>query len=68
MSLGEFIYFRALLNPDAIIGILSALRRVSVVTAFLFAVFVLKEDRIRAKSAAISLLILGLIILATAKA
>lgn len=67
MSLGEFVYFQALLDPQAIIGILSALRRVSVVTAFVFAVFVLKEDRIRAKSAAISLLIVGLAILAAAK-
>lgn len=67
MSLGEFIYFQALLDPEAIIGILSALRRVSVVTAFLFAVFALKEDKIAANSLAISLLIFGLIILATVK-
>jgi bacterial/archaeal transporter family protein len=50
LIIADFVYFYALSDPDSLISIVSALRRGSVVIAFLTGAFILKEKRIKEKA------------------
>lgn len=64
LTAADMAYFLALTQPDAMISIVSMVRRSSVVVSFCFGAFVLHERNLRAKAFDLLLLIASLIFLA----
>lgn len=60
----DFVYFNAVADPDALISVISPIRRASVVVAFTFGIVRLGELHWRAKSACIAGILLGVVFLA----
>jgi drug/metabolite transporter (DMT)-like permease len=63
LSAADFMYFYSLSLPDAMISIVSMIRRGSVVFSFFFGVLVLHEKNLRAKALDLALVMLGLLCL-----
>lgn len=66
LLLADAAYFKALQNPDAQIGLLSALRRSSLLVSFGFGMFLFKDKNSLAKWGPVLCIITGLIILSWA--
>ncbi|MCR4809896.1 MAG: DMT family transporter [Prevotella sp.] len=63
LSAADFMYFYSLSLPDAMISIVSMVRRGSVVVSFLFGAFLFHEKNLRAKTLDLALMLLGLLFL-----
>ena len=64
LLLADFAYFTALHQPDALVSLISPLRRTSVVIPFLLGVLVYKEKGFRLKAICLAGLLFGVFILA----
>ena len=63
LSTADFVYFYALSQPDAMISIVSMIRRGSVVVSFLFGALFFHEKNLRSKSIDLLLVLLGMLFL-----
>ena len=63
LSAADFIYFYSLSLPDAMISIVSMIRRGSVVVSFLFGALFFHERNLRAKAVDLALVLLGMLFL-----
>ena len=59
----DFVYMQALSQPDALISVVSMIRRGSVLVSFAIGAFVLREQNLRAKAHDLVLLALSMILL-----
>jgi bacterial/archaeal transporter family protein len=60
----DFLYFTAISQPDALISLISPVRRTSVIVSFLLGIFLFKEKHVLAKGVCIGGIVLGVILLA----
>lgn len=67
LALADWTFFHAVAVPDAQIGILGILRRLSVVVSFTLGAWLLHEKHVRAKLAALACILAGVCILGLAK-
>lgn len=63
LCIADFVYFYALSVPDAMISIVSMVRRGSVIVSFLFGAMVFKEKNLRSKAVDLGLVLLGMVFL-----
>lgn len=63
LSTADFVYFYSLSLPEAMISIVSMVRRGSVIVSFLFGVAFFHEKNLRAKAVDLALVLLGMIFL-----
>jgi drug/metabolite transporter (DMT)-like permease len=63
LLISDFTYFSALADPDALLSVVSPLRRSSVLIAFLFGIVQLKEHNWRAKAPCIAAILAGVFLL-----
>ncbi len=63
LSTADFVYFYALSLPDAMISIVSMVRRGSVIVSFLFGAAFFHEKNLRAKAVDLALVLLGMVFL-----
>ena len=63
LSTADFVYFYSLSLPDAMISIVSMVRRGSVIVSFLFGSAFFHEKNLRAKAVDLALVLLGMIFL-----
>jgi transporter family protein len=63
LILTDFFYFYALSDPEALISILSGIRRSGVVISFIFGAIFLKENNIRKKSIFLAGIIIGVLLM-----
>ena len=63
LSIADFMYFYSLSLPDAMISIVSMIRRGSVVVSFLFGAAFFHEKNLKAKALDLALVLLGMIFL-----
>jgi transporter family protein len=63
LSLADFLYFYALSDPDALIGIVSVFRRGSVVISFTLGAAFFKEGNIRSKAFALIGILIGALLM-----
>ncbi len=63
LSLADFAYFFALKDSDAMISIVSMVRRSSVVVSFAFGALMLREKNLRAKALDLVFILIGMIFL-----
>ena len=63
LSAADFVYFYALSLDDAMISIISMIRRGSVLVTFLFGALVVKEKNIKSKAFDLLLILIGMIFL-----
>ena len=63
LSTADFLYFYSLSLPDAMISIVSMVRRGSVVVSFLFGAWFFHERNLRAKAVDLALVLLGMVFL-----
>lgn len=63
LSLADFFYFYALSQPEALIGVVSLIRRGSVVIAFSLGAVIFKEGNIKRKSIALAGILVGIVLL-----
>ena len=63
LSAADFVYFYALSLDDAMISIISMIRRGSVLVTFLFGALVVKEKNIKSKAFDLLLILLGMVFL-----
>lgn len=63
ITISDALYFFALKDSDALLSVVSMIRRCSVVITFLFGAFMFKEHNIRDKAVYLAILLLGLIML-----
>lgn len=63
LCIADFVYFYALSVPDAMISVVSMVRRGSVIVSFLFGALVFKEKNLRSKAFDLGLVLLGMIFL-----
>ena len=63
LSTADFLYFYSLSLPDAMISIVSMVRRGSVIVSFLFGALFFHEKNLRAKAIDLALVLLGMIFL-----
>jgi drug/metabolite transporter (DMT)-like permease len=59
----DILYFTAIAQPDALISLISPVRRTSVIVSFLLGIFLFREKHIRSKGACIAGIITGVILL-----
>jgi drug/metabolite transporter (DMT)-like permease len=59
----DMLYFTAIAQPDALISLISPVRRASVIVSFLLGIFLFKEKHIRSKGACVIGIITGVILL-----
>lgn len=59
----DFVYMWALTNPDAMISVVSMIRRGSVIVSFLFGALVFREKNLKSKAWDMALLLLGMFFL-----
>jgi drug/metabolite transporter (DMT)-like permease len=59
----DMLYFTAIAQPDALISLISPVRRVSVVVSFLLGIFLFQERHWRSKAACVAGIITGVILL-----
>ena len=63
LSAADFVYFYALSFPDAMISIVSMVRRGSVIVSFLFGAMLLHEKNLKSKLVDLMLVLLGMVFL-----
>ena len=63
LSTADFVYFYSLSLPDAMISIVSMVRRSSVIVSFLFGAMLFHEKNLKAKAFDLALVLLGMIFL-----
>jgi len=63
LAAADFLYFYALTQPDALISVVSMIRRGSVIVSFLFGALAYHEKNLRAKALDLCLVILSMIFL-----
>lgn len=63
LSAADFLYFYALSLPDAMISIVSMIRRSSVIVSFLFGAILFHENNLRAKAFDLILVLLSMVLL-----
>ena len=63
LTAADMAYFYALSEPDAMISVVSMVRRSSVVVSFLFGAFYFREKNLRAKALDLLLIMLGMLCL-----
>lgn len=63
LSAADFLYFYALSVPDAMISIVSMIRRGSVIVSFLFGAIMFREHNLKAKAIDLSLVLLSMVLL-----
>jgi len=63
LSMADFLYFYALSMPDAMISIVSMVRRGSVVVSFGMGAFIFREKNLKAKALDLALVVLSMILL-----
>lgn len=63
LSAADFVYFYSLSLPDAMISVVSMIRRGSVIVSFLFGAAFFHEKNLRAKVVDLSLVLLGMLFL-----
>lgn len=63
LAMADFFYFYALTYPDALISVITALRRASVVVAFAFGAYLFREKNIRKKAYYLIGILAGVMIL-----
>ncbi|KGI61479.1 putative membrane protein [Prevotella sp. DNF00663] len=63
LSIADFVYFYALSKPDAMISIVSMIRRGSVLVSFLFGAMIFHEKNLKAKALDLFFVLLGMIFL-----
>ena len=63
LSVADFLYFYALSDPDSLIGIVSLVRRGSVIIAFSLGAVIFKEGNIKRKAWALAGILIGIILL-----
>lgn len=63
LSAADFVYFFALSFPDAMISIVSMVRRGSVIVSFLFGAMMLHEKNLKSKMVDLLLVLLGMVFL-----
>ena len=63
LAFADWLYFRALADPEALISIGSLLRRFSVVITFALGAFIFRERNLRRKTVALALVLAGTLIL-----
>lgn len=63
LGLADFCYFSSLAQDDALIAVVSMIRRGSVVVSFAFGAFVLREKNLKRKALDIILILIGLFFL-----
>lgn len=64
LVLTDFVYFYAISDPDALISVLSGIRRSGAAVAFLFGAYLFKEKNIRKKGIYLAGILAGVIIMA----
>ena len=62
LLIADYVYFVAVSDPDALISVISPLRRCSVVIPFLYGVMLLKEKSWKSKLACIGILLSGVLL------
>jgi transporter family protein len=63
LILSDYVYLKALSDPDSLIAVVSTIRRAGTIIPFLYGIIVLHEKQIRAKVLCLTGVILGLICL-----
>lgn len=63
LSIADFLYFYSLSLPDAMISIVSMVRRGSVIVSFLFGAWIFREKNLKAKAFDLTLVLLGMLFL-----
>ncbi|MCQ2375238.1 MAG: DMT family transporter [Salinivirgaceae bacterium] len=63
LSVADFMYFYALSRPEALLGVVSVIRRSSVVIAFTLGAILFKEHNLKAKGIALLGIIIGVTLL-----
>ncbi len=63
LSVADFFYFYALSYPDALIGVVSVIRRGSVIIAFTLGAIIFKEGNIKSKAIALAGILIGVVLL-----
>ena len=63
LSTADFMYFYSLSLPDAMISIVSMIRRGSVIVSFLFGALFFREKNLKAKAFDLALVLLGMLFL-----
>lgn len=63
MSLADFAYLMALRDPDAMISVVSMVRRGSVVVSFACGALLFRERNLRAKAVDLILILVGMVFL-----
>ena len=63
LSAADFLYFYALSEPQAMISIVSMIRRGSVVVSFLFGALIFHEHNLKSKAIDLSLVLLSMVLL-----
>lgn len=59
----DILYFTAIAQPDALISLISPVRRTSVVVSFLLGIFLFREKQLRSKGVCVAGIITGIILL-----
>ena len=60
----DILYFTAIARPDALISLISPVRRASVIVSFLLGIFLFREKQPRPKAACVAGIVTGIILLA----
>ena len=63
LSTADFMYFYSLSLPDAMISIVSMIRRGSVIVSFLFGAMIFQEKNLKTKAVDLALVLLGMVFL-----
>ena len=63
LSIADFVYFYSLSLPDAMISIVSMIRRGSVIVSFMFGAMFFREKNLKAKAFDLALVLLGMLFL-----
>ena len=63
LSTADFLYFYSLSLPDALISIVSMVRRGSVIVSFMFGAMFFREKNLKAKAFDLALVLLGMFFL-----
>ena len=63
LSTADFMYFYSLSLPEAMISIVSMIRRGSVIVSFMFGAMFFREKNLKAKALDLALVLLGMLFL-----
>ena len=63
LILSDYVYLKALSNPDSLIAVVSTIRRAGTIIPFLYGILILHEKQIRAKVLCLIGVLLGLVFL-----